>query len=68
MDSPIHDVRRIVEAISTSVLCCRCLERTTGLSGLAVRQSLVRASRTMHFETWMPCGSCGTVDETYGIR
>jgi hypothetical protein len=33
-----------------------------------VRQSLVRASRTMHLETWMPCGSCGTVDETYGIR
>ena len=60
--------RRVVEAISTSALCCRCLERITGLSGLAVRQSLVMASRAMALDTWTPCGSCGTADETYAMR
>jgi hypothetical protein len=60
--------RRLVEAISTSALCCRCLERITGLSGLAVRQSLVTASRTMSLDTWTPCASCGAVDETYAMR
>ena len=64
----LADPRRVVEAISTSALCCRCLERITGLSGLAVRQSLVMASRTMSLDTWTPCASCGTVDETYAMR
>ncbi len=59
-----HDV---VAAIAATVLCCECLARVTGLSGLAVRRSLLAASRSARLVTWTACGSCGALGETYGM-
>ena len=67
MQSPAPDVRRVVDAISASVLCCECLARVTGLTDLVVRRSLITASRTSRLDTWTPCRSCGAAEETYGI-
>ena len=57
----------IVQSITTRSLCCDCLERITGLSGIAVRQRLLTTSRTVRLDTWTPCQSCGALDETYRI-
>ena len=61
------EVRRVVDAITASVLCCDCLVRDTGLTALAVRGSLLIASRSARLDTWTACRSCGAVQETYGI-
>ena len=66
--SSASDVERVVAAITRSVLCCDCLRRVTGCSGLVVRRALIAASRMVPLDTWTPCGSCGAVDETYGVR
>jgi hypothetical protein len=61
-------VERVVAAITGKVLCCDCLRRVTGCSDLAVRRSLIAISRMVPLDTWTPCGSCGAIEETYGIR
>ena len=68
MPSSRKHVRRVVDALSASILCCDCLERLTELSSLDVRGSLVVLSRRVLLNTWTPCRSCGAVDETYAIR
>ena len=59
--------RRVVDAITASVLCCDCVAQRTGLSDDVIRRSLLTASRIIRLDTWTPCRSCGAVDETYGI-
>ena len=56
-----------MQSITTRSLCCDCLERITGLSGIAVRRWLLTASRAIRLDTWTPCQSCGALDETYRI-
>jgi hypothetical protein len=61
-------VEPVIAAIVRSPLCCDCLARVTGCSGLSVRRSLIAVSRLMPLNTWTPCDSCGAVEETYGIE